>query len=554
MLRFSTSTPRKLVSFLANKDSLACATCFYYKAMKKSALANVDWTLWPCLFIGFALAAGLRLFVLTQPLWLDELHTAWVVDTSLDQVSTRAAAGNQAPLYFWLTWLITQAAGISPISLRLSSFTSNLLLIALAARFVFKWTNSMAAILCVVLLMALDPLMVFYATEARPYGLLQLAGFIQIVIFWDFWREVTQGGTNPRAWVRVMLLAACSAALFYLHYTSALLLAAEAAFVLTGLCLSWHRNRPLWGTLSKCLASFVLTVLFCALSAGPLRLVFARRDQWFEISSAAGLLHEIWPSLVFAVGMPSAIGGLVWLSGRCVGQVKESFQIELLSLFATCALVPIAIVCVADRIGLLPLAHSRYVVISFVAMFVFAAVSIGNLKSGSARWTLAAIVLVSIVVTNPLVRSLVKTGELTAFRREHWESPIQQINALETEATSPVFLLANLFEDRDAARNHQTEFQDYLKFPVNGIYKINNVKRVIPLNSAAENPFSESQVELIAGQGSAWILFRATPQHVQQVLSSLQNKLDGSLDLEYFASPDSDVILVRVRRALRAKR
>ena len=30
MLRVTTSTPRQLVSFLANTDSLACATCLYY--------------------------------------------------------------------------------------------------------------------------------------------------------------------------------------------------------------------------------------------------------------------------------------------------------------------------------------------------------------------------------------------------------------------------------------------------------------------------------------------------------------------------------------------
>ena len=233
--------------------------------MKKSAAAHLGYVLWLCVMIGFVLAAGLRLFVMTEPLWVDELHTAWVVDADLHQVSRRAAAGNQAPLYFWVTWCITKTLGSSIVSLRLLSLVSSLLLITLAARFVLKWTGSPVAVLSVVLLLAFEPLMVFYATEARPYGLLQLVGFIQIAALWELWRSVSRADSTPRVWGRVGLLSACSAALFYVHYTSALLLAAETFFVLIGLCVQRRQKRPVLGTFSKLLASLVLTGLLCAI-------------------------------------------------------------------------------------------------------------------------------------------------------------------------------------------------------------------------------------------------------------------------------------------------
>ncbi|MFP6620039.1 MAG: hypothetical protein VB877_11885 [Pirellulaceae bacterium] len=40
------------------------------------------------------LAATLRAQHVSDPLWLDELHTAWVVEDGIGDVAGRAAAGN----------------------------------------------------------------------------------------------------------------------------------------------------------------------------------------------------------------------------------------------------------------------------------------------------------------------------------------------------------------------------------------------------------------------------------------------------------------------------
>ena len=71
-------------------------------------------------------------------LWLDELHTGWVVGGSFEQALTRSAQGNQAPLFFGLVWSAIQWLGTSELSLRLVSLLAALLAMVMAARFVWQ--------------------------------------------------------------------------------------------------------------------------------------------------------------------------------------------------------------------------------------------------------------------------------------------------------------------------------------------------------------------------------------------------------------------------------
>jgi hypothetical protein len=61
--------------------------------------------------LSFGLAAlGLGLLGADESLWVDELHTSWVISDNPDQVAARAAAGNQSPWYFILVLSFEQLA------------------------------------------------------------------------------------------------------------------------------------------------------------------------------------------------------------------------------------------------------------------------------------------------------------------------------------------------------------------------------------------------------------------------------------------------------------
>src|SRR5687767_474003 len=125
--------------------------------------------------VGVALVGAVgRWWQTGESLWVDELHTAWCVGGDLADVAPRAAMGNQSPVFFWLEWLVVRALGPSEGSLRLVSVCAGSLL-PLALFALLKqlgqsaWVGFVAAVLVVV-----DPLAIFFATEARPYALVQL--------------------------------------------------------------------------------------------------------------------------------------------------------------------------------------------------------------------------------------------------------------------------------------------------------------------------------------------------------------------------------------------
>ena len=138
-------------------------------------------------FISFALPVALIAFSLrwmislNEPLWIDELHTAWSVDGPLDVVAGRAAEGNQTPLYFWVEWLVCQQFGLTETWLRLPSALYGSLTAIAASLLVWNFRRSPTAALTTGLLIAIEPTFLFYGSEARPYALLHLLTLLQVL-------------------------------------------------------------------------------------------------------------------------------------------------------------------------------------------------------------------------------------------------------------------------------------------------------------------------------------------------------------------------------------
>src|SRR4051794_14964681 len=86
-----------------------------------------DWPLVTAVGIG-VVALALRIPPLGDSLWLDELHTAWCAIGPLDEVASRAALGNQSPVFFGLEWLLVGVVGESEVALRLPSLLAGTLL------------------------------------------------------------------------------------------------------------------------------------------------------------------------------------------------------------------------------------------------------------------------------------------------------------------------------------------------------------------------------------------------------------------------------------------
>ncbi|HMC11284.1 MAG TPA: glycosyltransferase family 39 protein, partial [Pirellulaceae bacterium] len=338
-----------------------------------------------CLF-----GAGLRLWQVRESLWLDELHTAWCAVGTLGEVAPRAAIGNQSPLFFWLEWLLLNVLGPSELSLRLPSIVAGSLL-PLAVFLIAKRWRMDAAGLIAAALVALDPRSIFFATEARPYAAVQLLAVIHIAL-------TAEIATQPRIRLRCIWVT-LGVLLFYLHYTAALLIAAEVVFLAL-----LRVGRPLQTPyrLSRLLCDLALEALLCLPAAGQLQAIFAHRANWTAFIER----EPIWEAMHW-ISLP-AWWWAVLVVAACVGTQRESKmganpdwlgRVPFVFLVICWFAVPLGIAWLATWTDLARLFFPRYVAVVFPAAMLFAGLcayavpwrwvrlTIGLLTIGVATWS-----------------------------------------------------------------------------------------------------------------------------------------------------------------------
>jgi hypothetical protein len=532
------------------------------------------------------IAAGvLRTGIVLQDfLWLDELHTSWSTKLSLAQVAERAGQGNQTPLYFWLTWPVVQLLEQNRLSLRLVSLVSGLATISVCSFWVWKLTRSSASTLTVAWLLSVDSWSMFYGTEARPYALLTLLGVIQIQLFWKlFQSNLSRLGRRTKKFPdkNLIFLTLVTSALFYCHYCAIWLLIAESIFVGLLTCLPLGRISNLdhggrGATFSRWFGQLgivaILTAVFCFPLASHVWDVFERRNNWATVSDPIRLMTEMqWPFASMLL-IPSLVRLFDWRyrsSSTCLPAAAEFKgargvdSAKFLSLIFLWAVIPTAGVVILDWLEIAPMALHRYSVIGSAACPVFAAVSLHLLSNGLLRLTLAFFLVAAALMesgptgiqSNLAAREIVFTLDVPKFRSENWRDPVRDINRLNAEQDFPIFLFSNLVEDAWAQQETEKSFSDYLRFPVRGIYSIEQSDaRVLPGTTLRPPRFSEQDLSLIRQQKGAYLIVRGRLDLVLEICNEAESRIlegdlarqSGSARVEYAQYPGSNVYAVSI--------
>lgn len=136
------------------------------------------------------LGAVLRLYGLgSESLWLDEATTARRVGMAYGALFTDAGNGSQLPLYFWISKLWCGMAGTSEFALRLPAALFGILGILMIYHLGRKLFTQPAGIWGA-FFAAVNPYLIHYSQEARPYTLLALLAMISwyymLHLFHDF--------------------------------------------------------------------------------------------------------------------------------------------------------------------------------------------------------------------------------------------------------------------------------------------------------------------------------------------------------------------------------
>jgi mannosyltransferase len=454
-----------------------------------------------------AIAGIVRLWQARESLWLDELHTAWCAEGSLAEVAQRATIGNQSPLFFWFEWLLVRLFGPSEFSLRLSSIIAGgLLPIAmywLAARWVSRGVGLLAG-----LLVTIDPESIFYGSEARPYALVELLAVVHVAITIELL-------TQPSRWLRVAWVL-MGAALFYLHYTAALLIPAEILFFAVART-AWPTSVKYRGT--ALLIDTVLLCILCLPAISHVMSVYSRRANW-----AAFVPQSVWWAVF--VWWPWALAA--WCAVAMIaGDRSANGRHSLLAALVLCWLVvPPLVAYGLTTTDFARLFFRRYLLVSAPAIPIVVALAIELAPWRWAKLGVGLAIFTAAMATGGIGLQLARDGRLVAFRTEDWRAAAEWLNEQVETTQFPVLVYSGLIEADGLTAPHDELLEDYCLFPITSLYPL-NVDRgdMFPLPMREPGIMSQAAEMLVVHRGGAWLIVRGGKRKAEAVAAHVTSQL-----------------------------
>ncbi|MFM7074139.1 MAG: hypothetical protein ACKO38_20320 [Planctomycetota bacterium] len=531
------------------------------------------------LFISL-LAAALRWPLAHEPLWVDELHTSWVVGQGSAQLPANARAGNQSPLWFYLPWLATRVSSASDAAtnlwlLRLPSLLAGLAIPWLVYVVARRLTGQATPALFAAALAALDPRFAFYATEARAYATVQLLTLIHFLCwmaargligpitsatnasvdaptrFWaskNFWRI---------AWI------ATGGLLFFTHYTTALVFVAEALADFGILATAAIRKRQdrgnstqppqsFFASLSGLLVEFVLLLAVCLPAIPHLNTVASHRSDWSRTLSADDPWTMFdWYGMAIA---PLAVVAVTAIQRSCSKQWPWLRPLKLAAAWrlGVWILVPWLVAWTATAFEVAQLLRYRYLIASATMLPFVAALSLSALPRRAAQMVMVAIVLTVVIARHEMLRPWWETGQWPAQRDERWPELVERVGGLLATKRVPVLLFPALVEDyrlkvveedsggTAAEREARERLVRFCRFPLDAYAsRLPAETAVLPLSTLASPRLDTATLGQLAQRGGGLIVIRGDDQLAAYLMRQLTAELARNGIRLTAASPES---------------
>ncbi len=487
--------------------------------MSLRAAVTKSLTDWPLLTaIGISLVGlALRIAPLGESLWLDELHTAWCAVGPLDEVASRAALGNQSPVFYWLQWLLIGVLGENELTLRLPSLIAGSLLPLAVFLLARRWQADIAGLTAATLI-AVDPWSIFYATEARPYASLQLLAVIHVALTAELVVKPTL--TMRLSWVGVAAL------LFHWHYTAALFLAAEVLFLLAACLASRSETTYRWPAL---LGDLALLAVLCSPALFNIRHIYAHRENWAAFIEQNPLWDApAWtalPGWLWWLLIPAAVIG--WAARRRLQQPPISPK--PLWLTALWLLIPIILAWLATTTDIARLFFPRYVVAALPAAALFAGLCIQLIPWRWARLSLALVTVGIAIWANDIAYQIQQDGRIATNRNEDWRGCVAWLNERVATDGFPIFVYSGYIEADELTQPHDELLDEYCLSPVNSLYPLDVAPSdMFPLPMHQPGRLPQPGEMLTVHRGGCWVVVRGNKNFGQSVVMQVNATLSGS--------------------------
>ena len=258
-----------------------------------------------------------------QPLWWDEGYSVYFATEPLARMVALTARDIHPPVYYAaLHGWIRVVADASPATVRLFSIGAGTIAIPLVAALSARLSNrSNVAILVAALLLALNPMHIYYSQEVRMYSAataLALAGSLCLVTW------VRNARSNRRSMVCLFAYVGLTLLLIHTLYYAAILVAVQILWA--AWMLRTRRNAV--GVLLAGVAALFLLSLPWALYAGPrLSAYVANKVQSDQDTSLAFADYVSRHLAAFAAGhvLPIQVGPAVILAAGLLAIIPLLF-------------------------------------------------------------------------------------------------------------------------------------------------------------------------------------------------------------------------------------
>lgn len=222
-----------------------------------------------------------------QGFWFDEGNTVLLVHYPLGKMfGLLPQSESTPPLYYAVVWVWARVFGFGEAGMRSLSAVAGVATVPVAYAASRKLIAERVGVL-VAALTAFNPLLIWYAQEARSYSLLVLLAAASLLAFAYALERPT--GRRLAAWAVASALALAT------HYYAVLVIVPEAAWLL----LPGYRRRPV--------GLGVAAVAACGLALLPLALSQngTGNDDWIAAAPLGPRLRQLVPQFVLGTGSPA---------------------------------------------------------------------------------------------------------------------------------------------------------------------------------------------------------------------------------------------------------
>ena len=468
---------------------------------------NSHWSKTPLLALAAItiLSAAPRVMQSRESLWIDELHTSWVAAGPLREVASRASMGNQSALFFWLEWLLVRAFGASELTLRLPSIVAGSLLPVALYVLAGRWTRLAVVPLVAAALIIIEPFFLFYATEARPYALVQLLAVVHIGLLPEVMRR-------PTVWLRAGFVVS-GALLFHLHYTTALLFVADLLAFVIWKCTAARRGSTTTYSFTSFATDLAVIALVCLPALPSVLAIYERRENWRSFVDEKPSPWMIFVVLPWAASALIIAADLLAKAAIRIGKPVSGTARRVLRWHVSLLcwlLAPVIGAWLLTRTEVALLFFSRYLVAASPAAILLAASCAGLAPWRWTRWAIAAALVATSLILSGIAANYQREGRFIMDRQEDWRGAVAWINDQRQTTPLPVIVSPGLIEDRALSGPHDKRLEAYCLFPVTGLYRLDINPDKLHAVPSDSNTWPDALMNRPEFSEGAWLISRGS--------------------------------------------